>query len=247
MITIDQFYSLLRDAARSSPPVENTPCLQIQAFRALAFEDATEITSPNFGATVCDKERPYYWSRLWAESGYDETQIQAEFPVLAAFERTGVRTNAFNPRNSTLSEIEIAVLDRYDTEGCDSGNCKGCAGRTRMEIFRDTRYLLSYVLSYIGGSIYADIDGIGKGIFHQATLEQLALTNQIPPFSQISDFGAMMAGANLETRLYNVEFSAARYWGTGVIINTKTLDCQPLAPIAMLPDTSGIVSKSCCQ
>ncbi len=246
MITIDQFYSLLRDAARSSPPVENAPCLQIQAFRALAFEDATEITAPNFGASVCDRERPYYWSRLWAASGYDESQIQAEFPVLAAFERTGVRKNAFNPQNSTLSEIEIAVIDRYDTEGCESGNCKGCAGRTRMEIFRDTRYLLSYVLQYIGGAVYADIDGIGKGLFHGATLETLSTSNEIAAFSIISDFGAMIAGSNLETRLFNVEFVSARYWGTGVIVNVKTLDCQPLAPVAMLPDTSGIVSKSCC-
>lgn len=247
MITIDQFYSLLRDAARSSPPVENAPCLQLQAFRALAFEDATEITAPNFGATVCDRERPYYWSRAWAASGYDETQIQAEFPVLAAFERTGVRKNAFNPQHTTVSEIEIAVIDRYDTEGCESGNCKGCAGRTRMEIFRDTRYLLSYVLNYIGGAVFADIDNIGKGLFHQATLEQLFATNEIGLFSVISDFGATMAGANLETRLFNVEFAAARYWGTGVVINAKTFDCQPLAPVVMLPDTSGIVSKTCCQ
>lgn len=247
MITVDQFYSFLRDAARSSPPVENAPCLQIQAFRALAFEDATEITSPNFGATVCDRERPYYWSRLWAASGYDETQIQAEFPVLAAFERTAVRKDAFNPRNSTVSEIEVAVIDRYDTEGCESGNCKGCAGRTRMEIFRDTRYLLSYVLGYVGGAVFADIEGIGKGLFHQATLETLYMSGQIPPFNVLADFGAMMAGANLETRMFNVEFSAARYWGTAVIMNTKTLDCQPLAPVAMLPDTSGIVSKTCCK
>ena len=247
MITIDHFYSLLRDAARSSPPVENAPCLQLQAFRALAFEDATEITAPNFGATVCDRERPYYWSRSWAASGYDESQIQAEFPVLAAFERTAVRKNAFNPQNSTLSEIEIAVIDRYDTEGCEGGNCKGCAGRTRMEIFRDTRILLSYVLQYIGGSVLADIDGIGRGLFHAQTLENLALTNQITAYAPVSDFGAMMAGANLETRMFNVEFTAAKLWGTGAVVSTKTLDCIPLLPVAMLPDTSGIMSKSCCQ
>lgn len=245
MITTDQFYSLVRDAARSCPVASST-CLQINGFRAMALSGATEMTTPSFGVTVCDKEKPYYWGRKWAEGGYLTDNMEGEFPALTAFRANGNMTDAFNARQRTVSKMEVAVVDRYYQDQCEAGACGGCEGRTIMEIFRDTETLLTYVLKYLGNAVHAVVGNIGEGLFNETVLEALRVSNEIPGYDVKGFFGDMLAGRNIEgVFLENIEFPAAKLYGTAAYILVPTLSCDPVAPVAMLPDSTALAS--CCK
>ncbi|MCB0544472.1 MAG: hypothetical protein KDC70_13185 [Saprospiraceae bacterium] len=216
----------------------------INGFRVMALSGAEEMTSPNFGTTICDKEKPYYWGREWAKSGYNTQKMVGEFPALSAFRMDAEASHAFTGRTGTVSRIELAVVDMYQKGECESGKCKGCGGRTILEIFRDTETLLSYVFRFLGGTVHAVMDDGQEGLFNASVLDSLVSDAVISGYEPMAQYGDMLIGKNSVVSISNVEFPAAGLYGSAAIIKTPTLSCSTHVPVPIIPDA---VIKSCCK
>jgi hypothetical protein len=244
MVTLEHFYGLLKEAARSCPPLGSGHCLQLQAFRALAFDTGNELNSDNLGATVCDQDRPYFWSRRWENSNYHADQIRFDWPVLLVYEKSAVRHSPFG-RAKVETWLEIGVVDAMP-DGIASGVCDGCEGRTVHDVFRDTQRLLTWVLEYLSKSKLVEVvtaDGnTHKTLSNPVTLDRAIEVNRISSYTVLHEFGAVL-GAVDSVEQFRVDYPAKRAYGTAVVPKITFFDC-PQGCISY--DIPGITLPSTC-
>lgn len=245
MTTLEQFYALLKEAARTCPDTGEI-CTQLQAFRALAFESGREINTDNLGASVCDKDRPYFWSRKWENLNFSANSIPFDWPALVVYERNAVRKHPFGvPRIETW--LEIGVIDAL-SDGIERGICSGCQGRTIHDIFRDTQNLLAHVLGYISNSALAEVTGINgnvwQGLYNLSILDFAQSQNQIHAYEVKHHFGASLGSVDTAEQ-FRVDFPAQNIYGTAVVVKITFLDCKPGCSVYEL---AGVTAPaSCCS
>ncbi len=237
---------LFRDAARYFP-VNSERCRQIQSFRVLQEDYAAELATSNFGASICDKGKPYFYSRQWEASGYREDSITAEFPVLTAMEvfESGVRKEPFTTGNYSI-RFELAVVDRYTP---DKTTCKGCEARVIDELYRDTQELLNMVLSFIGSSAVYQVDN-GFLIGNEELMNKWYDAGQINPHIHFHPIGSLLQSKNLRAPLKRVFMPTDHFYGTMVVLEVDLIDCQ--TPVYSLDinkykyDRNPRVIEGCC-
>lgn len=79
-ITKANFYNLLKQAVMFSPAGAGK-CSQLQTFRVLEQGAGRLLQSENFGATVCDREKPFFWSRAWHNAKYNPNKVIFDFCI----------------------------------------------------------------------------------------------------------------------------------------------------------------------
>lgn len=219
---LDDVYWLFRDSVRYFA-ANDERCRQIQSFRVLQEDYAAELSTANFGASLCDKGKPYFYSREWEKSGYRDDRLQADFPVLTVMEvfESGVRKEPFTTGSFSV-KIELAVVDRFIP---DKQNCKGCDGRLVDELYRDTQELLNQVLKFAGTcSIYqvGDRQMIANSDLMKAWLN----AGQISDYTEVHPFGSLLQSGNLKVPLKRVYMPTDHYYGSMVVLDVNLMDCE---------------------
>ena len=237
MVTLEQFYGLLKEAARACP-ASGSACTQIQTFRALAFHGATEINTDNLGATMNDRDKPYFWSRIWESNNYSSNGLGFRWPALVVFERNALREYAFGPRPKVKRWLEIGVIDAL-ADGVENGvYLAGCDGRTIHDIFRDTEKLLAWVLAYVSDAVVAQVETL-EGRTYSTLANAEALTkalssNLIQGYTIGHNFGNTLGGIETAEQ-FRVDFAGKKVFGTAVVVSVPFFDCPDDCTVHSLP------------
>lgn len=159
-LTIADIYAAFRDSVRYYP-AQDTPCKRLQTWRVFQQSLGVEVSTANLGATVCDKGKPFFWSRDWHEKGYNPNAITWKFPLLFAFETDGVMQGplGFGGTSKMVYSLQIGVLDVL-TDTTDARKCVGCNARTVNEIYSDTETLLLSAIHFVSNVNQTGIDGV---------------------------------------------------------------------------------------
>lgn len=209
------FYTALRDAVRLHNPQSNLPCRRLQTFRVFASSPTQELLTPNLGATICDKDKPFFFSREWREKKYNPNDITWQYPLLFAFE---VEANADilqieDGRVRITHTLQVGVLDIVK-EVKSAAACKGCEGRTVNEIYLDTQQQLFEVLRFVkalGVATFEDgVQIIRQPGAHDATFTSLNIIEE----------------AKSGIPLFRIERPTERVYGTAVTLNVKATHCN---------------------
>ena len=210
IVTKDLVYRALKEAAMYSPPA-SLKCRQLQAFRVL--ERGGLISTENLGATICDKDRNWFWSRVWSASK-TKAVITWEFPILLVIERGFTLAEPLKGKGKQCVTYNVTVLDKY-TEGCEKGKCDGCEGRTVNDIYQDTEYLLFQALAYLYGMRFITI-GADTYSMHQKELEKHLSDGNITTYTEGKKWGEIMESKATQADGYRTSIEAEKLYGTSV-------------------------------
>lgn len=222
-VLLTDIYAAFRDSVRFYPRHE-LKCNQLQTWRVLQKSMAVEISTPNLGATICDKDKPFFWSRLWHEKAYNPNSIVWEFPLLYAFENESTLINPIGGSGVIISSVQVGVLDVW-VDDKDGRKCVGCGARTVNEIYFDTETMLLSSLRYLnntrgyqvdgGAAVWANSDFIAQGIAAQR-FDAVPVAPSILTASQKH---------NAEDPTFRVERSAENIYGTAVNLRFAVNAC----------------------
>lgn len=235
--TLEDFSNLLRDAARQSPGCD---CTQLQAYRWQPEGYGRELSMEAFGATSCDSVE--FWSRICEEKG----ELLADFPALFMFVQDWSEKNPFQVRTKTTYRIQLSVLGKLVQ---DKKMCGECNNLTPNSLTSLSKTLLKYVLSYIGGAVYASVtrlDGkVGQGLYNLKNLQALKDANLITDFNVIF---AWYSSLPIEVTGEDIIFKTGETYGTSVTISLSFTECDPEQPTLMLPliKECEAVETECC-
>ncbi len=214
-LNISDFYRILKQAVKLYPatsPVKR--CLQPQSFRVLARDPRAnaELGTPTLGASPTDKTLPFFWSREWELNKSAPGNLTFGFPLLTAFELSN-QTNGdvFRGKTARTFSIELAVLDVFKPEACNTPKPDSCDGRPINQIYIDTERILDGILRYIGGTVTAttDTDPVEK-VYNEQVLQAT-----IPGEYNIKmRLGEIWAAKNTQMTFTRVEYPALNIYGT---------------------------------
>lgn len=221
--TRTDFYNALKQSVMFSPKAE-LKCNQLQTFRVA--QSGMEMTTPNMGATICDKDKAFFWSRLWQDRKYNPNHVSFEFPLLRVHESNFSVKRPLAATSERVYSFQISVWDKW-VEDNDKGRCQGCAGRTIEEIEADTERLLFASLHYLSGLVEATIDtGLPSGYYHKDFLTYLHDRGAISGYTPGIDFGGMLEQDNKSATAYRVEIASAKLYGTAIDIQVCLKNCE---------------------
>ncbi|MCS6930525.1 MAG: hypothetical protein NZM43_13640 [Saprospiraceae bacterium] len=209
------FYTALREAVRLHSPNTTLPCKRLQTFRVFAASPAQELLTQTLGATVCDKDKPFFFSREWHERRYNPNEITWQYPLLFAFEveaacdLSQIEDGIVRARHT----LQVGVLDVVKDVKSAAG-CKNCEGRTPNEIYLDTQQQLFEALLFV--------KRIGIATFDDGTQILCAPSAYDATFTTLN----MIEEPLNAVPLFRIERPAERVYGTGVTITIKAQQCD---------------------
>lgn len=233
-ISLLDLFAILKKCVQSYPKTDAKPCLQPQAFRVFQKERGTELNAANLGAVATDKDRPFFWSRIWQNAKYSPNDIQAGWPLVTAYEIYNDKANALVRDGKREYVVELAVLDTYKETDCAAGNVS-CSGRPINQIFLDTEIILDTVLQYLGELVLAttSTDATAK-LYSKSILELMLANGTIESYNEVYDIGAKLQASNKDMRFSRVERHAQSIYGTKCQIRFQTKKC--ITALWTLPD-----------
>lgn len=222
-------------------------CRQLQTFRVLSKGYAAEIKSANFGATILDKGRPFFWSRQWHQNKYNPNNITWEYPALTlgSLEDSINVERPFQQSTKRCYSFQLAVADKLITD-CATCPAESCGNRTINEIYQDTETLLFYVLYYLSNVKEATLDPGGEtGFWNTDYLLSLQDNGTINSFSTGKDWGGLLnqkAGA-----AYRLAIEAEKIYITAINFQACFQNCEATEPNFNLPDFGVLARESGCK
>ena len=222
-VTLETYYSILLDAVRRYPATTGFDCKQPQTFKVLQLDHGAELQTPAMGATLSDKDTPYFYSRSWERKGFTPNNITADYPVLTAFELSSDLGRGIEEKNMTeFCFLEIAVLDVFQNK-CD-GKAGKCESRTINHIFRDTKLILLNAVNYLTGAVIATVGDV-TGVYNKSILERILSNGEIEQYNIIYDIGDAFQADNKEVRTTHVEMGATNTYGTKLRVKVRVKWC----------------------
>ena len=222
-ITLETYYSILLDSVRRYPATDGYDCKQPQTFRVLQLDHGAELQTPAMGATLSDKDTPYFYSRAWERKKFTPNNIVADYPVLTAFELSSDFGSGI--QESSVKQcyfLEVAVLDSFKNE-CD-GKVGRCESRTINQIYRDTEVILLNAINYLSGCVIARVGDI-TGVYNNAILKRLLSSGEIEQYDIIYDIGGKFQSENKEARTTHVDMGATDKHGTKIRVKVCVNRC----------------------
>jgi len=227
-LQLTDLYKALKDAVRYSPSVGTDKCLQLHTFRVLPNDGAIDMQAPNFGATTCEKDTVFFYSRAWERAGYPTT-IKVELPAVTAFVQDVSLEGAFTSPEKPVYRVAITVWDAYQ-ESQITSRCTGCAARHVEQIFLDTETLLMNVLRYLGNMVEAQIAGAdGPAFYNRGLLDYWKEVGNIESYQVSGMWSNNLAQYNKTTPIFRQQRIADQFYGTTALITFRTGACKPLA------------------
>lgn len=224
-ILIEDFLNALMGAVKYSSPTA-PPCQRLETFRVFPNQRLPELPSMNLGATICDKDKPFFWSRKWAESKFNPNNVEWAFPLLYVFDMAANVEDIFSGRTKAVHNLQIGVLDVMSPD-CANGDCVGCNNRTPNEIHIDTQRMLVTALRFAGGYVYGNDFGgvIPSGFYHEGYLQKLVTDLVIPPGDRTRRLLASTIPKNKSNVFVHVERPTDNIYGTATELNLYTSAC----------------------
>ena len=218
------FFAALKQAVMFSP-ANDMKCRQLQTFRVLEQGGGALVSADNFGATICDKDKPYFWSRRWHELKYNPDKIQFEFPALAVIERSYTINRPMAKHTTRCYEFNISVMDVY-TADCDKMKCSGCTGRTINEIYEDTEKMLFSALHFVSRFIGATLPNGTEGFYHEDILAAWKASGYITSWAAGKGWGGSLAQNVQGATAYKAAIPAAGLFGNSITVNVCFDNCE---------------------
>lgn len=252
--TLTDFYNALKQAVMFSPQyvVPNSgngkawKCRQLQTWRVMSKERGAELASPNLGATVCDKGKPFFWSRKWHESKYSDS-ITFTYPALLLTELSFQTEKAFQKNTKRCYTFQLAVVDQLSGD-CAKCLCESCEKRTIGEIHADTEALLFSALYYLSNIRQATTEPDGATVWANVDyLQALKDAGGISDFNPAADWGGLLNSTNKEVSAYRIAIEATKHYGTAVNFTACFHNCEATEQNFNLPDFGVLASEAGCQ
>lgn len=231
--TLHTYFAAFRDAVKYHAPGAQLRCKRLNAFRVFQQSSAAEMTAPTLGATICDKHKPYFYSRLWHEKQYNPNSITFEFPLLFIFE-TEAELSMHNVADGALlaeHKLQVGVIDIYTEPKPTNTYCAGCEGRTINEIYSDTEQLLYYALNYVANVGYEVApDGLEYMLHFAASHDE----DKWYPLDLLRE--------TYTQPLLRIERPAERIYGTATFVKAVVRHCAKDVPATFLEKDFGTLS-----
>lgn len=245
-VAITDLYTALGQAARYYPlPADPSRlCDRLQAFRVVPINPAGVPIKQLMAATVCDKDKPYFYSRLWEERGYNPNAIDWNFPLLYAY---NVRISPVERRPGNITRmthtVEVGVIDQLP----EQKGCVGCNGRTPNEVYQDTTRLLMASLDYLAGVGYYPVDG-ETGLLHETRAGELYDAGTLysaEPYDRL----LKATGTKIDNLTFDYfEQYTERVYGTFTTLQFVATGCQGLTWNFDVPERTVLAAeKRVCQ
>lgn len=244
IITIEDFYSQLRAAVQYYPE-QDKPCLRPNTFRVLAYDQ--DIRTDTAGATICDADKPYFFSRNWDANQTNPNEISAPLPIVTAFVLSGSLGSPFAKNSKGRYNLVVAVWDKYDQDKTTK-NCDACETRSPNEVQRDTAEILKNVLFYLNGVILAttDVDSTPR-LYHKDLLAAMVTSGAITSFTQIGLLMNSQVKGNEEIEFRPVDRVAELLFGTAAILNFYQDNCASVEWDFTLLDFGVLAQEAGCK
>ncbi len=149
-MTLHQFFEICYDFVQFYPTQQNL-CKRLNTFAAI--ESYSDLNAANLGKTVQEIDKKFFYSRSWANNHLNPSQLDYDYPVMIAFDKSLALTNVMSPRSQTQYVIEIAFLDKH-VQSVNSVDL--CSNRNRNEIFKDTENFMMNFFEYLKDIVYID-------------------------------------------------------------------------------------------
>lgn len=240
------FYNALKSAVMFSPDTGDR-CGRINTFRVLEQMGGGKLTSENFGATACDKDKPFFWSRAWHMKKYAGAPVW-EFPALVLIERSYAIDQPFNDVHNRSYFFNISVVDKYTPANQDKTKCAGCDGRTINEIYEQTEALLFQALNFIGECIEARLPDGQNVLLPKDLLNALKAAKQIEAWDQGTFLGALMKEKIKGVSAYKTAIYQENIFGNSIDLNIPFQSCvSPSFDFSNASDYPVLVPGAGCQ
>jgi len=219
------FLESLRQAVMFSPTSADGKCHQLQTFKVLEVGFGGLVRSSNLGGTICDKGKPFFWSRLWHSLSYNPNRVEFDFPVLIAVE-TGYTVDKPLAKNNTRSyNFNLTVLDKHvETKG--TAGCEGCNGRTINEIYEDTESLLFQALHFASKTTYAVLSDGTTGHFNRDMLDAWIDLGHITTYEPTTAPGTTWEIGIKNASAYKASIPAEGLYGNSIAITLEIKGCD---------------------
>lgn len=223
--TLNDFYTALLSSVKYYPRAAML-CKWPQTWRVLQLSFGSEVTTPNLGAIICDKDKPFFWSRKWHEAQYNPNAVTFNWPLLYAFERPGYIEDLLTGSPSWVYPIEIGVIDVL-TDDIKGRKCQDCNARSVNEIYQDTQTILAGCLEYARNTRLYELDGSGtlaylNDDYVARGLEYGSITSAAKKGPGILDASAHL---NKQAQFFRIERTEKLY-GTAVTLSVKLPQCE---------------------
>lgn len=243
-MTVEHYLALINNAVRFYP--HNTiRCLQPQTYAHL--DSDYNLNDPNLGKYICDKDKPYFFSRVWESLKYNPSQLRLEPPIVATFEQAGDLKYVGQVKQETTYTFQLSVLDVYN-EDAKKVQCHGCAGRVVNELYRDTETIMYNILAYIDDVVVVFEDGENKlyNRQHWEYLEGEGATGVLDE-ALTSTFKNDQKQNNVQRAFHRIEpYTGSKFHGTSTTIRMTIKNCQNVEFDFTSSSGGEIPDKGCC-
>lgn len=220
-MNIETIYEMAKQAIIYYPESVGQP----DTFIVVEFGLEQALATETLNVNVCDIDSPFFWSRLHQKNGASKTKPVWQFPLVAAYEVSGVTQNPFSKMIDNAT-IEICVLDKKgDPSKLD---CSAVAGRSVNRILIDARNTLQRIMQFIGQCVI--VNDIGNGT------KVVAHSDQVPALvidGKISGNYTTQQPAFTRTQLAELDavgIPALNVYGYKYRVSLSLTPCMPFVP-----------------
>ena len=222
MINLYDIYGLLKNAVKYFPD-DGIKCHRPNTFLVETRDEGANLTEATLGATVCDKDKDFFYSRLWEQKGYP-SKIEFEWPLVSIYVRESNVQKLFGPKPDILPSVFLNVTDRYVGAECKNCSCKSCEGRGVNQIFADTEDILLTVISYLRDSAVYLIDGV-ETLYNKSHFEYLVEQGELERVDPLKSLDALWSVQNASALMYNTA-PVKDVYGTSIRFNLELKGCN---------------------
>lgn len=240
------FLEALKQAVMFSPESSEGACRQLQTFKVLEQGGGGAIRASNFGGTICDKDKPFFWSRLWHNNKYNPNGIAFDFPALVVVETGYNVSKPLSKINVRSYTFNISVMDKYvETKGVKG--CEGCNGRTINEIYEDTEALLFQALHFVSKVGYAELSNGNKGHYNRDMLEAWISLGYITGYTPSTSLGSSLENKIKDSPAYKASIPAEGLYGNSITITVELPTCDKTVwNFEKIPDFGALSHEAGC-
>lgn len=252
-MTFIDYIQLFNDAVRYYTDTNLKKWQVPQTFALL--NTITDLQAPNLGKYVCDKNKPFFYSRKWEAFQYNPSKLGYDTPAVIMFENAGDYKKAFTRQAETTYTFDLFVMDRFSADDCKKTNCQEGVSRSIYEIYHDTEQILYNILEYVHDLVVVKYIPEGTTFLHnRARYNFMIDIGYWRPDLWVIDETATtkilkdLRENNAVRAFHRVEpYINADWFGTKITVRFTVPNCRTIAydfhKLIEIPDTW---DKNCC-
>jgi len=251
-MTFIDYIQLFNDAVRYYNAAGRAKWEIPQTFALLNI--ITDLQAPNLGKYICDKNKPFFYSKKWEYYKHNPSKLGFDMPVVLMFENAGDYKKPFQRQSETTHTFDLFVMDRHSAEDCRKTNCPEGLSRSIYEIYHDTEQIMYNVLSYFGNLVVINHPTKGTTLKNREHFAYLQANNIGDWNTWVIDEPATLRALkdlrdnNMNRAFHRVEpFINADWFGTKITVRFTVPNCRDFEPdFESAPHFGSIWDKNCC-